>query len=181
MARGTEPTGYKIVRYKLNENGKYLGEEDFISGWLTKNNEALGRPVDIIIQPGGTIYISDDKVGIIYKVNYIGGRAQINSFEECVSAGYPVMESYPRQCVALDGRNFVEDIGNDNDSRVKDGCLITGCSGQICAEENIITTCEFLPGYECYRDAICKRQENGECGWTESEKLMRCLDEKRKK
>ena len=34
------------------------------------------------------------------------------SFQECVDAGYPVAESYPRQCRTPDGRNFVEDIGN---------------------------------------------------------------------
>ncbi|MFH1997321.1 MAG: hypothetical protein ABII94_01360, partial [Patescibacteria group bacterium] len=37
----------------------------------------------------------------------------INSFEECVSADYPVMESYPRQCKTPDGRSFTEDIGNE--------------------------------------------------------------------
>lgn len=63
------PTGYKIVRYKLDEQGNYLGEEDFITGWLTGSG-ALGRPVDILIQPGGVIYISDDKAGVIYKVTY---------------------------------------------------------------------------------------------------------------
>ncbi len=37
----------------------------------------------------------------------------INSFEECVSAGYQVMESYPRQCKTPDGKTFTEDIGNE--------------------------------------------------------------------
>jgi len=37
----------------------------------------------------------------------------IESFEDCVVAGYPVMESYPRQCKTEDGKNFVEDIGNE--------------------------------------------------------------------
>lgn len=36
--------------------------------------------------------------------------ASITSFDECVAAGYPVLESYPRQCRPPDGRNFVEDI-----------------------------------------------------------------------
>lgn len=63
------PTGYKIVRYILDSEGKYLGEENFITGWL-QNGEAVGRPVDILIKPGGVIYISDDKAGIIYKVLY---------------------------------------------------------------------------------------------------------------
>ena len=53
----------------MDANGKYIGEEDFITGWLNGSN-ALGRPVDIMIQPGGTIFISDDKAGVIYRVKY---------------------------------------------------------------------------------------------------------------
>lgn len=65
----TKPTGYKVVRIKLDENGRHLGTEDFISGWLTENNNALGRPVDILIRPGGTMFISDDKAGVIYRLS----------------------------------------------------------------------------------------------------------------
>lgn len=67
----SEPTGYKIVRYQLDAQGNYLGENDFITGWITKDS-VLGRPVDIMILPGGTIFISDDKAGAIYKVQYSG-------------------------------------------------------------------------------------------------------------
>ncbi len=64
----TVPTGYKVVRYKLDDRGNYTGEaEDFITGWL-RNEEALGRPVDILLQPGGIMYISDDRAGAIYRV-----------------------------------------------------------------------------------------------------------------
>ncbi len=64
----SEPTGYKIVRYRLDSQGKPLGPaEDFITGWL-KDGGASGRPVDILIQPGGVIYVSDDKAGVIYKI-----------------------------------------------------------------------------------------------------------------
>lgn len=65
----SEPTGYKVVRINLDSKGNYLGTEDFITGWLTSSG-ALGRPVDILVQPGGTMYISDDKAGVIYKVVY---------------------------------------------------------------------------------------------------------------
>jgi glucose/arabinose dehydrogenase len=65
----TIPTGYKVVRYKLDAQGRYLGEEDFIAGWLTKAG-ALGRPVDILIKPDGVMYISDDKAGVVYRVAY---------------------------------------------------------------------------------------------------------------
>ncbi len=66
----SEPTGYKVVRLKLDDNGNYEGMEDFITGWLTPEG-ALGRPVDILVQPsGGAMYLSDDKAGVIYKITY---------------------------------------------------------------------------------------------------------------
>ncbi|MDO8435683.1 MAG: PQQ-dependent sugar dehydrogenase, partial [bacterium] len=65
------PTGYKIVRIHLNEKGEYERTEDFITGWLTKNNRALGRPVDILIQDGDAMYVTDDQAGIIYRVTYV--------------------------------------------------------------------------------------------------------------
>lgn len=34
----------------------------------------------------------------------------INSFEDCIAAGNPAMESYPRQCITKDGQHFVEEI-----------------------------------------------------------------------
>jgi len=34
----------------------------------------------------------------------------INSFWDCVEAGNPMMESYPRQCYTQDGKHFVEEI-----------------------------------------------------------------------
>jgi glucose/arabinose dehydrogenase len=64
------PTGYKVVRFKLDRQGNYLGVEDFISGWLTPDYRSLGRPVDIVIKPDGVMYISDDKAGVVYRVMY---------------------------------------------------------------------------------------------------------------
>jgi hypothetical protein len=37
----------------------------------------------------------------------------ITNFQECVEAGYPILESYPQQCRTQDGRIFVEYIGNE--------------------------------------------------------------------
>lgn len=68
----TVPDGYKIARVKLDARGNYLGIEDFITGWLTPDSKALGRPVDILVRPGGVMYVSDDKAGVIYKIIYSG-------------------------------------------------------------------------------------------------------------
>ena len=60
-----------------------------------------------------------------------------------------------------------------------DGCRRTGCSGQICADEDMVSTCEYRPEYACYKDAACERQANGECGWTPSAALNACLESSR--
>ncbi|MBI4137257.1 Gmad2 immunoglobulin-like domain-containing protein [Candidatus Roizmanbacteria bacterium] len=39
--------------------------------------------------------------------------SEISNFEDCVAAGYPVMERYPEQCRAPDGKTFTRDIGNE--------------------------------------------------------------------
>jgi len=57
-------------------------------------------------------------------------------------------------------------------------CVPTGCSGTVCAEadDGRMTTCEFKPAYACYRDAVCERQPDGACGWTETKVLSACLN-----
>lgn len=37
----------------------------------------------------------------------------VTTFEECVAAGNPVMESYPEQCRSKDGQVFTKDVGNE--------------------------------------------------------------------
>ena len=67
----SEPQGYRVVLVKFKQD-KPIAEQDFISGWLTQNGDVLGRPVDILTLPDGSLLISDDKLGVIYKVSYQG-------------------------------------------------------------------------------------------------------------
>ncbi|MDD4995607.1 MAG: Gmad2 immunoglobulin-like domain-containing protein [Patescibacteria group bacterium] len=59
--------------------------------------------------------------------------------------------------------------------RARGGCVVTGCSGQVCADEDTITTCEFKTEYLCYRNAICERGVDGKCGWKMTEELLQCF------
>ncbi len=62
------PTGYKIVRMPLDAKGAPNGATvDFMSGFTTAR-EVVGRPVGLMIEPGGTLWVSDDKAGAIYRV-----------------------------------------------------------------------------------------------------------------
>src|SRR5688572_12753746 len=54
-------------------------------------------------------------------------------------------------------------------------CKPTGCSGAVCSDQDVVTTCEFKPEYACYRDATCTRQADGQCGWTPTPELDACL------
>ncbi len=63
--------GYRIAMVN-NNNGAFSYGGDFIGGWLTRDGTVLGRPVDILETPDGSILISDDKVGVIYRVTYQG-------------------------------------------------------------------------------------------------------------
>jgi hypothetical protein len=64
---------------------------------------------------------------------------------------------------------------NQKPSGDKKPCFKTGCSRQICADEEVVTTCEYRPEYECYKRAKCERQANGECGFTDTPELRACL------
>jgi len=69
------PTGYKIVRVKLDDNGQPTGgAQDFITGWLapgeTKKGRWMGRPVGIAFGADGAMYVSDDAGGVIYRITW---------------------------------------------------------------------------------------------------------------
>jgi glucose/arabinose dehydrogenase len=64
------PVGYKIVRIPMD--GDTPGPvEDFAAGWLVRGS-SWGRPVDIITAPDGSMFISDDDGGRIFRIFYNG-------------------------------------------------------------------------------------------------------------
>ena len=69
------PTGYKVVRAKLDEKGQPVGgAQDFITGWLapgeTKKGRWMGRPVGIAVAGDGSMYLSDDSGNAVYRVTW---------------------------------------------------------------------------------------------------------------
>ncbi len=63
------PTGAKVVRVHV-QNGKPVSAEDFITGWQGPDGRRWGRPVDVIVAPDGSVLISDDMGGSIYRVTH---------------------------------------------------------------------------------------------------------------
>ena len=68
----TTPVGARVMFTSLKTDGTANKTEVFADGWLTANNEYLGRPVDLATLPDGSLLVSDDYAGAIYRVSYAG-------------------------------------------------------------------------------------------------------------
>ncbi len=66
-------TGYKLVRVKFKD-GHATGEyQDFVTGFVNADAQAWGRPVGVVVAPDGSLLLSDDGSGTIWRVAYSGG------------------------------------------------------------------------------------------------------------
>ncbi len=68
----TKKIGGDIIVVKLNKDGTVKSWEPFITGFL-QDNSYIGRPVDLAVMKDGSLLISDDYAGAVYRVSY-GGR-----------------------------------------------------------------------------------------------------------
>lgn len=77
--------GYRMTMVRLDEDGNALSYEPFADGWLTADGRVLGRPVDMEQMPDGSLLVSDDQGGRIYRISYIGDEANVDATEEAGS------------------------------------------------------------------------------------------------
>jgi glucose/arabinose dehydrogenase len=64
----SEPLGFRITQVRLEQN-RAVSYEVFADGWL-QDATAWGRPVDLQQLPDGSLLVSDDKAGVIYRIHY---------------------------------------------------------------------------------------------------------------
>ena len=69
----SKKTGYRISLVRLDPSGKVASYEPFAQGWL-QGESAWGRPVDLEVLPDGSLAVSDDSAGVIYRISYSPGR-----------------------------------------------------------------------------------------------------------
>lgn len=68
----SKKSGHLVSMVKI-ENGKSVGYETFAEGWLNhETQEVWGRPVDVLVMPDGSMLVSDDKGGMIFRISYKG-------------------------------------------------------------------------------------------------------------
>ena len=67
-----KPRGARIMVTYLDSNGDAEKTEPFAEGWMNENGVYLGRPVDVQQYVDGSILVSDDKAGAVYRISYQG-------------------------------------------------------------------------------------------------------------
>ena len=68
----TKPVGARVMFTSVKEDGTADKTEVFAEGWLTANGEYLGRPVDVAVLNDGSLLVSDDFAGAVYRIAYEG-------------------------------------------------------------------------------------------------------------
>jgi glucose/arabinose dehydrogenase len=61
--------GYRVMLVRLDEQGRATKYETFAEGWL-QGESAWGRPADVIVAQDGSLLVSDDLAGAIYRIRY---------------------------------------------------------------------------------------------------------------
>jgi len=61
--------GYRVSLVKLDSSGKAIGYLPFAEGWL-QGQSAWGRPADVVVAPDGSLLVSDDSAGAVYRISY---------------------------------------------------------------------------------------------------------------
>lgn len=64
----SRPQGYRLVMIRF-KGGQPVAEEPLIEGWLSDSGAVSGRPVDLLEQKDGSLLLSDDLGGILYRIS----------------------------------------------------------------------------------------------------------------
>jgi len=67
---GADANGYKILHISLGSGDTGI-VQDFAVGWLGDDGIPWGAPTDLIQGPDGDLFLSDDKLGVIYRIFYV--------------------------------------------------------------------------------------------------------------
>ncbi len=60
---------------------------------------------------------------------------------------------------------------------VQNECKVSGCSGEICAAEEMASICIWAPYYECFKYSSCGNfNADGGCGWEPNDAFLACME-----
>jgi glucose/arabinose dehydrogenase len=94
----TEPVGARVMVTTVDDEGNAT-TKPFAEGWLAESGEYLGRPVDVAQLPDGSLLVSDDLAGALYRISYSGsgGGQSAGSADETEASAQPEAEAGTEQ------------------------------------------------------------------------------------
>jgi len=69
----SQPTGYKVIRVQMKDGHATGAYEDFATGFLSADGGVRGRPVGVAVAADGSLLVSDDGSGTVWRIAYSGG------------------------------------------------------------------------------------------------------------
>ena len=171
--------------------------DDIIRVTTPKSNELITSPLKVSGEARGTWYFEasfpvriEDADGHVLvqqpmqatadwmTENFVPFEGMLNFQTPSTSDGFLILEKDNPSGLQQNADELRIPIKFDISKQTGAGlgnCKITGCSGQICSDKDMVTTCEYTAAYACYKKAICEHQPNGSCGWTQTLDLIECL------
>ncbi len=104
----SEKDGYKVVSLHWQPDGR-IEERDFAVGF-EEDEDVIGRPVDVAEGPDGTIYVSDDYAGVIWRIAYLDAPSRIAAAPTQPAPRDPLAElsAAERSLLSARGRSLYE-------------------------------------------------------------------------
>lgn len=168
LIRIEKPTEGERISSPVQISGSARGQWFFEASFPLRLVDANGTTLASGIATATSEWMTSDfvpfKAELLFPTQEKETRAFL-VFENDNPSGLPELKKEYRLGVTIPGEK----------ANLTSKCVVTGCSSHICAEEPMFTTCEYKLEYACYKSAVCERQGSGECGWTESSKLSKCL------
>lgn len=169
----TQPIEKSLITSPLTVRGEARGQWYFEATFPLVIKDANGKEL-------GRSYA--EAVGDWMTAEFVPFAGKIEFKNPTTATGFLILEkSNPSGLVEKMDQltipiSFEKEItATSTQDRAKDGCIITGCSNQICSDDETVSTCEYNETYACYSEAICGRNQTGQCEWQETEALKQCL------
>ena len=70
----SQKIGYRVMVVHVDRDGRATDYEEFATGWL-QGEDSWGRPVDVMERADGSLLVSDDMRGVIYRIVHDGAAA----------------------------------------------------------------------------------------------------------
>ena len=168
LIRVAEPISGQVVMSPLTVKGEARGNWYFEASFPIKILDANGVELGATPAQAQTEWMTEDfvpfKAVLTFKKPATANGILVLKKDN--PSGLPEHDAELRIPVSFDLQSWQKTVSQ---------CRVTGCSGEICSNQDIASTCEYKSEYACYKIAKCEYQSDGKCGWTPSEELVACL------